>query len=150
VQYQGKRRRGDGTRDDWGPFRITGLVAREHHLTVTIRCSRAIPVINRLELEKATATAEALDLTTLPVEIRVLEDIEGAFSAMKSQRADAGLVLSSPLTFPNHPRIVQSALGARMPTLGALREYAEAGVLMSYGPATPTIVGVLRRTWIKF
>jgi ABC-type uncharacterized transport system substrate-binding protein len=34
-------------------------------------------VINRLELEKATATAEALDLTALPVEIRVLEDIEG-------------------------------------------------------------------------
>ena len=92
-------------------------------------------VINRLELEKATATAEALDLTALPVEIRVLEDIEGAFSAMKSQRADAALVLSSPLTFPNRPRIVQSALGARMPTLGALREYAEAGVLMSYGPS---------------
>src|SRR5262249_56521475 len=77
----------------------------------------------------------ALDLTTLPVEIRVLEDIEGAFSAMKSQRADAALVLSSPLTFPNRPRIVQSALGARMPTLGALGEYAEAGVLMSYGPS---------------
>jgi hypothetical protein len=32
-------------------------------------------VINRLELEKATATAEALDLTALPVEIRVLEDM---------------------------------------------------------------------------
>ena len=75
-------------------------------------------VINRLELEKATATAEALGLTGLPVEIRVLEDIEGAFSAMKSQRADAALVLSSPLTFPNRPRIVQSA-----------------GVLMSYGPS---------------
>ena len=49
---------------------------------------------------------------------------------MTRQRADAALVLSSPLTFPNRPRIVESALGARMPTLGALREYAEAGVLM--------------------
>ena len=38
-------------------------------------------VINRLELEKATATAEALGLIALPVEIRVLDDIEGAFSA---------------------------------------------------------------------
>jgi putative tryptophan/tyrosine transport system substrate-binding protein len=92
-------------------------------------------VINKLELEKATATAEALGLTALPVEIRVLEDIEGAFIAMKSQRADAALVLSSPLTFPNRPRIVQSALRARTPTLGALREYTEAGVLMSYGPS---------------
>ena len=92
-------------------------------------------VINKLELEKATTTAEALGLTPLPIEIRVLDDIEGAFIAMTRQRADAALVLSSPLTFPNRARIVESALRARMPTLGALREYAEAGVLMSYGPS---------------
>ena len=92
-------------------------------------------VVNKLELENATTTAEALGLTPLPVEIRVLDDIDGAFGAMTRQRADAALVLSSPLTFPNRPRIVESALRARMPTLGALREYAEAGVLMSYGPS---------------
>jgi ABC-type uncharacterized transport system substrate-binding protein len=92
-------------------------------------------VINKLELEKATATAETLGLTPLSIETRVLDDIEGAFTAMTRQRADAVLVLSSPLTFPNRPRIVESALRARMPTLGALREYAEAGVLMSYGPS---------------
>jgi ABC-type uncharacterized transport system substrate-binding protein len=91
-------------------------------------------VINKLELEKATTTAEALGLTPLPFEIRLLDDIEGAFIAMTRQRADAALVLSSPLTFPNRARI-ESALRARMPTLGALREYAEAGVLMSYGPS---------------
>jgi putative tryptophan/tyrosine transport system substrate-binding protein len=92
-------------------------------------------VINRLELKEATSTAEALGLTPLPVEIRVLDDIDGAFAAMASQRADGALVLSSPLTFPNRPRIVAAALKARMPTLGALREYAQAGVLMSYGPS---------------
>jgi putative tryptophan/tyrosine transport system substrate-binding protein len=92
-------------------------------------------VVNKLELEKATTTAEALALTPLPIEIRVLDDIEGAFTAMTRQRADAALVLSSPLTFPNRPRIVEAALRARMPTLGALREYSEAGVLMSYGPS---------------
>jgi putative ABC transport system substrate-binding protein len=92
-------------------------------------------LINKLELEKANATAHALDLTPLPVEIRVLDDIAGAFSAMTDQGADAALVLSSPLTFPNRPKIVESALRSRIPTLGALREYAEAGVLMSYGPS---------------
>src|SRR2546430_258364 len=60
-------------------------------------------VINKLELEEATTTAEALGLTPLPIEIRVLDDIEGAFIAMARQRADAALVLSSPLTFPNRP-----------------------------------------------
>jgi putative tryptophan/tyrosine transport system substrate-binding protein len=92
-------------------------------------------VVNKLELEKAATTAEALGLLSLPVEARVLDDIEGAFAAMTRQQADAALVLSSPLTFPNRPRIVEAALRARMPTLGALREYAEAGLLMSYGPS---------------
>jgi putative ABC transport system substrate-binding protein len=91
--------------------------------------------LNELELKEATTTAEALSLTPLPAEIRVLDDIDGAFAAMASQRADAALVLSSPLTFPNRPRIVASALKARIPTVGALREYAQAGLLMSYGPS---------------
>jgi ABC-type uncharacterized transport system substrate-binding protein len=91
--------------------------------------------INKLELKEATTAAEALGLIPLPIEIRLLEDIDGAFVAMTSQHADAALVLSSPLTFPNRSQIVKAALKARMPTLGALREYAETGVLMSYGPS---------------
>jgi putative ABC transport system substrate-binding protein len=92
-------------------------------------------VVNKLELKAATATAGTLGLTPLPVEIRVLDDIDRAFIAMARERVDAALVLSSPLTFPNRPRIVEAALKARIPTMGALREYAEAGVLMSYGPS---------------
>jgi len=91
--------------------------------------------INKLELKEATTTGEALGLTPLPIEIRVIEDFDSAFDAMTSQRADAALILSSPLTFPNRSRIAASALKARMPTLVALREYAEGGVLMSYGPS---------------
>jgi ABC-type uncharacterized transport system substrate-binding protein len=91
--------------------------------------------INKLELKEATTAAEALGLIPLPIEIRLLEDIDGAFVAMTSQHADAALVHSSPLTFPNRSQIVKAALKARMPTLGALREYAETGVLMSYGPS---------------
>jgi putative ABC transport system substrate-binding protein len=91
--------------------------------------------LNKLELKEATTTGEALSLTPLPIEIRLLDDIEGAFDTMTSQRADAALVLSSPLTFPNRPRIVASALKAGIPTVGALREYAQAGLLMSYGPS---------------
>jgi putative ABC transport system substrate-binding protein len=92
-------------------------------------------VINKLELKEATTTAGTLGLTPLPVEIRVPDDIERAFIAMTHERADAVLILSSPLTFPNRPRIVEAALRARVPTMGALREYTESGVLMSYGPS---------------
>jgi putative ABC transport system substrate-binding protein len=91
--------------------------------------------INKLELKEAAMTAEALGLTPVPIEIRILDDIDGAFVAMTSQGTDAVLVLSSPLTFPNRPQIVKSALKARIPTLGALREYTQSGVLLSYGPS---------------
>jgi putative tryptophan/tyrosine transport system substrate-binding protein len=91
--------------------------------------------INKLELKEAIVTAEALTMTPLPVEIRVLDDIDGAFAGMANQSVDSALVLSSPLTFPNRPRIVASALNARIPTIGSLREYAQAGLLLSYGPS---------------
>jgi putative ABC transport system substrate-binding protein len=77
--------------------------------------------INKLELKEATTTTEALGLTVLPMEIRTLEDIDGAFAAMANERADAALVLSNPLTFPNRARIVASALKARITKLLPVR-----------------------------
>jgi putative ABC transport system substrate-binding protein len=92
-------------------------------------------VVNKLELKEAMAAAGTLGLTPLPIEIQVPDDIERAFIVMTAERVDAALILSSPLTFPNRPRIVKAALTARLPTMGALREYTESGVLMSYGPS---------------
>ena len=92
-------------------------------------------LINKLELKEAKTAAEALGLTPLPFEIQAVDDIGEAFLAMARENVDAALVLSSPLTFPNRPRIVQAALKAHIPAMGALREYTESGVLISYGPS---------------
>ncbi len=62
-------------------------------------------VVNKLELSEATASAETLGLTLLPVEIRTPDDIEGAFNTMARERADATLILSNSLTFPNRSRM---------------------------------------------
>jgi putative tryptophan/tyrosine transport system substrate-binding protein len=91
--------------------------------------------INKLELNEATMGGGAIGLTVLPVEIKTAEDIEGAFSAMTRNRVDAVLLLSSPLTFPNRARLAELALKARLPMLVPLREYVEAGFLLSYGPS---------------
>ena len=58
----------------------------------------------------------------------------GPFLVALKQRTDAVYVLPVPLLFANRVRINTLALGARLPTLHGVREYVEAGGLMSYGP----------------
>jgi putative ABC transport system substrate-binding protein len=91
--------------------------------------------INKLELNEASMAGRTLGLTLLPVEIRAPEDLTDAFSAMTRERADALFVLSSPLTFPNRAWLAELAAKAGLPTLVPLREYVEAGFLVSYGPS---------------
>ena len=50
---------------------------------------------------------------------------------------DALYVLPVLLLFANRGRISALALSARLPTLHGVREYVEAGGLMSYGPNWP-------------
>jgi Glutamine synthetase, beta-Grasp domain len=53
-------------------------------------------------------------------------------------RAEALYVCGDPLVTNNRIRIINWALGARLPTMHGSREHVEAGGLMSYGPtATP-------------
>ena len=72
------------------------------------------------------------------VEIRRAQDIAPAFEALKG-RADALYVCIDPLMNTNRIRINTLALGARLPTMYGLREYVEAGGLMSYGPNFPDL-----------
>ena len=47
--------------------------------------------------------------------------------------------VTDPLVITNRIRINTLALGARLPTMHGLREYVEAGGLMSYGPNFPDL-----------
>ena len=67
------------------------------------------------------------------LEIRRAEDIVPAFEALKSG-AQALYLCGDSLISANRARINTLALGARLPTMFGLREYVEAGGLMSYGP----------------
>ena len=92
-------------------------------------------VTNKLELEAATKNADTLGLTVIPFEVRAVNEFENAFAAMEREHIDATLILSNPLTFPNRVEMNAAALRHRMPTMVSLREYVEAGALMSYGPS---------------
>jgi putative ABC transport system substrate-binding protein len=86
-----------------------------------------------VEMGEIQAMARTLGFGVATVEIRQAEDIAPAVEALKG-RAEALYVVAEPLVAANRVRISTSALGARLPTMHGVREYVEAGGLMSYGP----------------
>jgi putative tryptophan/tyrosine transport system substrate-binding protein len=89
-----------------------------------------------LEMGEVSSTARTLGLEAATFEIRRAEDIAPAFDGLKG-RADALYVCVDPLLNTNRVRINTLAQGARLPTMYGLREYVEAGGLVSYGPSIP-------------
>jgi putative ABC transport system substrate-binding protein len=85
------------------------------------------------EMREVQAAASTLDLDVATPEIRRAEDIAPAFDALKG-RADALYVCLDPVLITNRSRINTLALAARLPTIYGLRDFVEAGGLMSYGP----------------
>jgi putative tryptophan/tyrosine transport system substrate-binding protein len=89
-----------------------------------------------LEIREVQAATRMLGVEVALFEIRRAEDIAPAFERLKG-RAEALDVLSDPILFTNRIRINTLALGARLPTMYLVREYVEAGGLISYGPNWP-------------
>jgi putative ABC transport system substrate-binding protein len=87
----------------------------------------------RLEMDAVGTTARALGLAVSTSEIRRAEDIIPAFEALKG-RADALYVVAEPLISSNRTPINTLAIAARLPTMHGVRDYVEAGGLISYGP----------------
>jgi putative ABC transport system substrate-binding protein len=94
--------------------------------------------IGGLEMGDFKATALALGLETVPVEIQRAEDIAPAIKALKD-RVDALYVVTEPLVNTNRVQISKLSLDARLPTLHGQAAYAEAGGLMSYGANIPDL-----------
>jgi putative ABC transport system substrate-binding protein len=91
-----------------------------------------------LEMDEAQAAARTLGLEVATVEIRRAEDIAPAFEVLKG-RAEALYVVTDALVSTNRIRINTFALAARLPTMHGVREYVEAGGLMSYGASYPDL-----------
>ncbi|MGA7101069.1 MAG: ABC transporter substrate-binding protein [Pseudolabrys sp.] len=89
-----------------------------------------------IETREIAATARALNLDVILLEIQRVEDIAPAIEALKT-RADALYVATDPVVLANQVRTNALARGVRLPTIYGGREYVEAGALMSYGPSWP-------------
>jgi ABC-type uncharacterized transport system substrate-binding protein len=91
-----------------------------------------------LEMGEVQIVARRLGLDAVTSEIRRAEDIEPAFEAFKGS-ADALFVVLDPVISSNRLRINTFALSARLPTMHGVRDLAEAGGMMSYGPNFPDL-----------
>jgi len=91
-----------------------------------------------LEVSQIKDAARILGIEVTTFEVGRGGEIDSVFDALKG-RTDALYVLAVPLLFANRMRIGSLALGARLPTVCLVREYVEAGGLMSYGPNWPSM-----------
>jgi putative ABC transport system substrate-binding protein len=94
-------------------------------------------------LKETQTAAAALGIHLHYIEIGSERDIEPAFREVAKDRADAILVLNSPVLNSRRGELAGLAIKSRLPTAYGQGEYVEAGGLMSYGP---NIVELFRRT----
>ena len=82
-------------------------------------------------LSETESAAQALGLYLQLVPAIGPGDLDDAFIAMTRARADAVILLPSPMLYSEHKRIVELAAKGRLPAMYAAREFVEDGGLMS-------------------
>jgi putative ABC transport system substrate-binding protein len=83
-------------------------------------------------LREYAAAGQVLEVRVQFVEVRSRDDLGRAFTAMVRDRVDALLVPGDTFLFTERQRVVELAREHRLPGIYSLREYPEAGGLMSY------------------
>ena len=83
--------------------------------------------------QAAEAAARQQRWKLLSIEIRDAGEIEGAFKTATAARAGALLVYAAGILYPHAQRVADLAARHRLPALYELRQYVEAGGLISYG-----------------
>jgi putative ABC transport system substrate-binding protein len=85
-------------------------------------------------LNNARAAGKKAGVSILALEARSPQEIDHAFVAMTQAKAQGLIFASNPLFTLQRRQIAELAAKHRLPSISALREFAEAGALMSYGP----------------
>ena len=88
------------------------------------------------ELESAS---RKLDIALEVVDIRTPQDFDAAFPALVAKRVGAVLVVVGPITYLLRQQIADAAIKYRLPAITNVNQFAQAGLLMSYGPNLPDL-----------
>jgi putative ABC transport system substrate-binding protein len=91
-------------------------------------------VKSQVEFAELDAASRKLDIALEVADMQSPSDLNIAFSTMIGKRVGALLVIVGPLTYLLKESIAESAIKCRLPTISNANQYAEAGLLLSYGP----------------
>src|SRR5215831_3946931 len=87
-----------------------------------------------LYFEQMDGAARSLGVQLLAFQVRAPDEIEGAFDAARSKRADALVIPSSGFLSLYRERICELAAQSRLPAIAMPGAWAEQGCLLAYGP----------------
>src|SRR5262245_6319252 len=86
--------------------------------------------------EETQRAAETLAIELQSLEVRSPDDFDGAFDTARRKHIDALVAVEDPLTFNRLKQIAEFCVDNRLPAVYGLREFAEAGGLMTYGASS--------------
>lgn len=86
-----------------------------------------------LDVKEVQSAARTFNIETHIVELAASDNIDGALTSLMG-RVQALYVVPIPFFFAKRAEIGATSLAARLPTMYIIREYVQAGGLISYGP----------------
>jgi putative ABC transport system substrate-binding protein len=92
-----------------------------------------------LETQNTRDVAKAWKVPLQPLEFRDPDQLEALFALMKKERASALLAIVDNVVYFHRATIVRLAAQNRLPAMYSLREFVEAGGLISYGTNQPAM-----------
>jgi putative ABC transport system substrate-binding protein len=91
--------------------------------------------VSALLLRDTEDAAPSFSVQLQVVEVSEPAKFDGAFLAMKRERAEALIVLADPVFLSHRARIAELAAKSRLPAVFNVEQYTEAGGLIAYGPS---------------
>jgi putative ABC transport system substrate-binding protein len=93
--------------------------------------------VHALAIRDVKVAARSLGLQLQLLEVRGPDEFDGAFAAMTKERAGALLVISDTIFSAQRARLADLEAKNQLPSMHGLRQGAEAGGLVTYGPNFP-------------
>jgi len=84
--------------------------------------------------EKLQQAAEEMGVKLIYIDVTKADDLDESFARAKGEGAGALIVNSDPIFLNNRQKVLALAVRNKLPAMYFIREYAEEGGLISYGP----------------